>query len=203
MAESLADYQVSRMLARVPAPYHRQDALDWLVRQGSGVIAGWTLAITTGDDVHIGCVGIELRHGQWHLGYWLNRYYWRRGYASEAVAAVIERFFRRMPDTAGSFRRLCRQCRLAEAAEEARLRDHRLQPDLLLRAQQHGVAISKPCFSPARCSREGRLNKTKDAAAASARRLLHSPISNQTGKWSEPIGLRIDPGISIAARGRN
>ena len=99
VAQSLADYQVSRMLARVPVPYHRQDALDWLVSQGSGLIAGWTLAITTGDDVHIGSVGIELRHGQWHLGYWLNRYYWNRGYASEAVHAAIERFFRRMPAT--------------------------------------------------------------------------------------------------------
>lgn len=99
VAQSLADYQVSRMLARVPVPYHRQDALDWLVSQGSGLIAGWTLAITTGDDVHIGSVGIELRHGQWHLGYWLNRYYWNRGYASEAVHAAIERFFRRMPST--------------------------------------------------------------------------------------------------------
>ena len=99
VAESLADYQVSRMLSRVPVPYHRQDAHDWLVRQSSGLIAGWTLAITTGDDVHIGCVGIELMHGQWHLGYWLNRYYWNRGYASEAAHAAVDRFFRRMPGT--------------------------------------------------------------------------------------------------------
>ncbi|WP_349436421.1 GNAT family N-acetyltransferase [Pararhizobium sp. A13] len=99
VAQSLGDYQVSRMLARVSAPYHRQDALDWLIQQSSGLNAGWTLAITTGDDVHIGCVGIELRHGQWHLGYWLNRFYWGRGYASEAAYAAMERFFRRMPDT--------------------------------------------------------------------------------------------------------
>ena len=97
VAQSLGDYQVSRMLARVATPYLRQDALDWLVRQNSGLFAGWTLAITDGDDVHIGCVGLELRHGQWHLGYWLNRYYWGRGYAREAVHAAVERFFRRMP----------------------------------------------------------------------------------------------------------
>jgi len=99
IAQSLGDYQVSRMLARVPVPYHRQDARDWLVRQTSGVLPDWTLAITTGDDVHIGCVGIELRHGQWNLGYWLNRYYWGKGYASEAAHAAIDRFFRRMPET--------------------------------------------------------------------------------------------------------
>jgi RimJ/RimL family protein N-acetyltransferase len=99
VAQSLGDYQVSRMLARVPVPYHRQDALDWLMRQTAGLGRDWTLAITTGDDVHIGCVGIELMHGQWHVGYWLNRFYWGRGYASEAAHAAIERFFRRMPDT--------------------------------------------------------------------------------------------------------
>ncbi|MCA1493022.1 GNAT family N-acetyltransferase [Ensifer sp. NBAIM29] len=95
IAESLADSQVARMLMRVPAPFHRQDALDWLNRQA--LQADWALAITSGDDVHIGCVGIELRGGHWHVGYWLNRFYWGRGIMSEAVHAAVERFFRRMP----------------------------------------------------------------------------------------------------------
>jgi len=98
MAETLSDFAVTRMLSRVPAPYHRQDALDWLVPVISGGLSGWNLAITSGDDAHIGVVAIELRHGRWHLGYWLNRFYWRRGYMSEAVEAVLERFSRRMPD---------------------------------------------------------------------------------------------------------
>ena len=97
---SLSDFAVTRMLARVPTPYDRQDALDWLVRNTSGLGNDWTLAITEGDDVHIGMVGIELRHGRWHLGYWLNRYYWRRGIMTEAVAAALERFARRMPEVA-------------------------------------------------------------------------------------------------------
>ncbi|KQV73031.1 GNAT family N-acetyltransferase [Rhizobium sp. Root1220] len=99
IAGSLSDFAVTRMLARVPAPYDRQDALDWLVVATSGSLPDWQLAITDGDDTHIGVVSIELRHGRWHLGYWLNRYYWRRGYMSEAVAAMLERFSRRMPET--------------------------------------------------------------------------------------------------------
>ncbi|PKA39165.1 GNAT family N-acetyltransferase [Rhizobium sullae] len=100
IAESLSDFAITRMLARVPAPYDRQDALDWLVPVTSGRLPDWHLAVTDGDDAHIGVVSVELRHGRWHLGYWLNRYFWRRGYMSEAVAAVLERFSRRMPDTA-------------------------------------------------------------------------------------------------------
>ncbi|WP_184401647.1 GNAT family N-acetyltransferase [Rhizobium sp. BK650] len=98
IAESLSDFAVTRMLARVPAPYDRQDALDWLIPVTSGVMPDWNLAITGSDDVHIGNVSIELRHGRWHLGYWLNRYYWRRGYMSEAAEAALERFSQRMPD---------------------------------------------------------------------------------------------------------
>jgi RimJ/RimL family protein N-acetyltransferase len=100
IASSLADFKVGRMLARVPQPYDRQDALDWLIRQTSGLLPDWNLAITTGDDVHIGVVGLELQRNGWHLGYWLNRYYWDRGYMTEATGAVLERFFRRMPEVA-------------------------------------------------------------------------------------------------------
>jgi RimJ/RimL family protein N-acetyltransferase len=99
IVETLSDFKVSRMLAQVPQPYDLQDALDWLVPQTSGILPDWTLAITTGDEAHIGVVGLELRQGQWHLGYWLNRFYWDRGYMTEAAAATLERFFRRMPET--------------------------------------------------------------------------------------------------------
>ncbi|MEK1895215.1 MAG: GNAT family N-acetyltransferase [Rhizobium sp.] len=100
IADTLSDFAVTRMLARVPAPYDRQDALDWLVPVTAGGMPDWQFAITAGDDAHIGVVAVELRHGLWHLGYWLNRYYWRRGYMSEAVSAVLRRFSRRMPEMA-------------------------------------------------------------------------------------------------------
>lgn len=98
IAQSLNDWQVTRMLSRVPLPFSRDDARDWLNRQRSGALPDWHLAVTEGDGVHIGCVSIELRHGLWHLGYWLNRFYWGQGVMSEAVHAALERFTRRMPD---------------------------------------------------------------------------------------------------------
>jgi RimJ/RimL family protein N-acetyltransferase len=99
IAESLSDFAVTRMMARVPSPYDRQDALDWLMSRASGATSDWALAITERDDVHIGVVALELRHGRWHLAYWLNRYYWRRGIMGEAVSGALERFSRRMPET--------------------------------------------------------------------------------------------------------
>ena len=99
IARSLADFQVSRMLARVPAPYDRQDAAEWLAVAASDRNEGWAFAITAGDDAHIGCVAFERRRGAWHLGYWLNRSCWRRGYMSEAVQAATARFLMHMPGT--------------------------------------------------------------------------------------------------------
>ncbi|MDQ0457429.1 GNAT family N-acetyltransferase [Rhizobium paknamense] len=99
MAASLNDWQVTRMLSRVPMPYHPEDARDWLNRVCSGTLADWYLAITEGDDVHIGSVSLELRQGHWHLGYWLNRFYWGQGLMTEAAGAAIDRFLRRMPES--------------------------------------------------------------------------------------------------------
>ncbi len=97
IAESLSDFQVTRMLARVPAPYYKQDALEWLILRTSGTLPDWDFAITCGDDTLIGVVSIEKRHGEWHLGYWLDRNHWGKGYMTEAVEAVVKRFFEQMP----------------------------------------------------------------------------------------------------------
>ena len=97
LAQSLADFQITRMLARVPLPYDRQDAIDWLNSIVGKAGSDWYLAITDESDVHLGTISVELRHGRFHLGYWLNRSFWGRGYMTEAVSAVVERFLRRMP----------------------------------------------------------------------------------------------------------
>jgi RimJ/RimL family protein N-acetyltransferase len=98
IAASLSDFKVSRMLARVPQPYDRQDAIEWLMRQAAAPAADWNLAITCGDDLHIGAVGIEQQSDGWHLGYWLNRAHWDHGYMSEAVRGALSAFFAAMPE---------------------------------------------------------------------------------------------------------
>jgi RimJ/RimL family protein N-acetyltransferase len=96
IANSLGDFAVARMLTRVPAPYDREDGRDWLNMVTSGLKPDWHFAITL-DGVHVGVVSLEIRHGLWHVGYWLNRFYWGKGIMSEAVEAALDRFFRRLP----------------------------------------------------------------------------------------------------------
>lgn len=114
IAASLSDFSVARMLSKVPAPFHRQDAVDWLKQQAASNLPDWNFAICDTDGRHLGTVSIELRHGQWHMGYWLNRSAWNRGLMTEAAGNALKAFFERMPnakvhsgmfsDNAGSLR---------------------------------------------------------------------------------------------------
>jgi RimJ/RimL family protein N-acetyltransferase len=115
ITEGLANYRVARMLVRVPQPYHLEDAEDWLasIDDGPGPEA-WTFAITLGgvrailapeieaangnvSDRLIGLVSIEWREAGdrtgWHLGYWLAEEHWGKGIMTDAVNAVVARFF--------------------------------------------------------------------------------------------------------------
>ncbi|MFN3507588.1 MAG: GNAT family N-acetyltransferase [Allorhizobium sp.] len=93
---SLSDFAIARMLTRVPVPYDQEDGRDWLNMVTSGMKPDWHFAITL-DGVHVGVASLEVRHGLWHIGYWLNRFYWGKGLMSEAVDAALDRFLMRMP----------------------------------------------------------------------------------------------------------
>jgi RimJ/RimL family protein N-acetyltransferase len=114
IAAALANYRVARMLTRVPQPYHLEDAGDWLGWLADDGRDAWVFAITLGGvrailspsaeaansnaaDRLIGVVAIERRTSEgregWHIGYWLEEDQWGKGIMSEAVNAVIARFF--------------------------------------------------------------------------------------------------------------
>lgn len=114
IAEALANHRVARMLTRVPQPYHLEDAEDWLASIGTPEQEGWFFAITLGgvrailapeieaangnvSDRLVGFVSIEWREAGdrtgWHIGYWLAEEHWGRGIMTDAVNAVIARFF--------------------------------------------------------------------------------------------------------------
>lgn len=97
-AEALSDYAVSSMLARVPSPYLRQDALDWLETMPDGAGEGGFAFAATVAEIPVGVVGFDRRGDELHIGYWLGRPYWRRGIMSEAVSAALAWYFGVVPD---------------------------------------------------------------------------------------------------------
>ncbi|RKK01892.1 GNAT family N-acetyltransferase [Pseudoroseomonas wenyumeiae] len=89
------DWDVVRWLSRVPFPYPRELADEWIESTHRQRAAGeaWHLAIVgqEGDkEVLVGCVGLmrqaETRHAE--LGYWVGRRYWGHGVAAEAAGRL-------------------------------------------------------------------------------------------------------------------
>ena len=114
IADALANYRVAKMLTRVPQPYHLEDAEDWLAMIDRAEPGAWLFTITLGgvrailapeieaangnvSDRLIGFVSIEWREAGdrtgWHLGYWLAEEHWGKGIMTDAVNAVVARFF--------------------------------------------------------------------------------------------------------------
>jgi RimJ/RimL family protein N-acetyltransferase len=95
----LSDPHVARMLANVPAPFFRQDAVDWLAHDG-GEPEACRAAITMEGDAPFGFATIGLRGGRHRLGFWLARAFWQRGIMTEALRALASEFFAAHPEAA-------------------------------------------------------------------------------------------------------
>ena len=91
IARLVNDRRIAENTARIPHPYGVADAEQFLaaVNRQEGEA---TFAIVLKGEL-IGVCGIEPREAAAELGYWLGVPYWNRGYATEAVRAVIDHAF--------------------------------------------------------------------------------------------------------------
>lgn len=89
------DFAIADTTANVPHPYEDGMAQQWMADRETALHdgRGLTCAITqveSGDLV--GAVGLEIdwpnRVGE--VGYWVGRPYWNRGYATEALGAMLQ-----------------------------------------------------------------------------------------------------------------
>jgi RimJ/RimL family protein N-acetyltransferase len=85
------DRRVAENTARVPHPYTADDA-EQFVAAANRQIGEATFMIAL-DGEPIGACGVEPRESGAEIGYWLGVPYWGRGYATEAVRAVIDHAF--------------------------------------------------------------------------------------------------------------
>jgi RimJ/RimL family protein N-acetyltransferase len=86
------DRQIAENTARIPHPYKITDAKDWIGGANKNPDEE-QYVVTLADGTLIGACGIELRDGAPSLGYWLGQPFWRKGYATEAVRALIDHAF--------------------------------------------------------------------------------------------------------------
>ena len=108
--------RVSDMLARMPHPYTRAHAVEFVERVKTGEMGNCIYAITQAETgIFMGSCGIHAyKHGEGlEIGYWLGEPYWGRGYATEAAHALIDLAFR-----ATDIDRLHVACRVSNTASK-------------------------------------------------------------------------------------
>lgn len=74
----------------IPHPYPEGKAEEWIANGPSG------FAVTLKDGgTLVGCIGIHVQpdHDRAEIGYWIGVPFWGKGYATEAVRAVIAHGF--------------------------------------------------------------------------------------------------------------
>jgi len=89
----VSDWEVARHTARIPHPYPPGGAVDFI--RGLDSEDGPTFAIERREDREpVGLIGLELEGpGVAEVGFWIGKPFWGRGYASEALKAVVEHAF--------------------------------------------------------------------------------------------------------------
>jgi RimJ/RimL family protein N-acetyltransferase len=95
------DWAVAAWLTSLPHPYTKAHGQDWIAHVQEAHAAGqpraFAIALRTADQL-IGGIGLDGNSGDGteepSLGYWLGRPYWAKGYAREAVHAIIDYGFR-------------------------------------------------------------------------------------------------------------
>jgi RimJ/RimL family protein N-acetyltransferase len=87
------DRHVAENTARIPHPYRLADARGWIGGANKNA-AEEQYVITLANGTLIGACGLEIRDGTVpEIGYWLGQPFWRNGYATEALHALIDHAF--------------------------------------------------------------------------------------------------------------
>ncbi len=82
-------WDVASMTAGMPFPYTRSHAIAFLDR----VSLPHARALAFDNFIVGGCSFMPRATGDFEIGYWVGKPYWRRGFASECAAALVERAF--------------------------------------------------------------------------------------------------------------
>lgn len=93
-----ADRRIAENTARIPHPYRLADAENFIT--GANKPGGECVYLITRAKTVIGACGIAQQDGAIEIGYWLGVDYWGKGYATEAVHALVDYAFTDLGHTA-------------------------------------------------------------------------------------------------------
>ena len=93
--EYAGNKKVAESTLNIPHPYEEKDAIFWINSANKGMEnkTQFTFGIRTKkEDEFIGGIGlkINIRFQRAELGYWIGEPFWNKGYATEAVEAILK-----------------------------------------------------------------------------------------------------------------
>jgi RimJ/RimL family protein N-acetyltransferase len=91
IATLINDRRIAANTARIPHPYAIEDAEQFIAAVNKR--EGEACFVITLDGAPIGMCSVEPREDGPEIGYWLGVPYWGRGFATEAVRALIDYAF--------------------------------------------------------------------------------------------------------------
>lgn len=87
------DRRIAENTARIPFPYREADAESWIAG-ANATPDNMTYLVTLTDGTIIGSCRLDLDEEPMpDIGYWLGTPYWGKGYATEAVRALVDHAF--------------------------------------------------------------------------------------------------------------
>jgi 8-oxo-dGTP diphosphatase len=90
----VGDWEIARFTGAIPHPYPDGAAAKWIA--GLGDDDERVFAVTRREDgTFLGCIGLRPRQDQREavFGYWIGKPFWGRGYAAEALRALVDHAF--------------------------------------------------------------------------------------------------------------
>lgn len=93
-----ADRRIAENTARIPHPYRLADAENFIA--GANKPDGECVYLITRGKTVIGACSIAQQDGATEIGYWLGIEHWGKGYATEAVHALVDYAFTDLGHTA-------------------------------------------------------------------------------------------------------
>lgn len=100
VCELASHLEIAAQTTRIPHPYIEEDAREWIEAQYEEFKRGEQLNFaiverSRGELIGVcGLLRINRENESAELGYWIGRPYWNQGFATGAVAAVVDYAFR-------------------------------------------------------------------------------------------------------------
>ncbi|UCG68553.1 MAG: GNAT family N-acetyltransferase [Thermoplasmata archaeon] len=94
--KNVKEYDIAKWTISIPHPYPKEGAMSFIQQSKKHMQSGlaYHFAILSKDNSELmgvmSLIGVNMRHKNAELGYWVGKYHWNKGIATEAASRMLE-----------------------------------------------------------------------------------------------------------------